>query len=190
MVMKKCFYLISFFPIIITHSQSVELSLQELCDESSDIVIAKPVSYITFQSENYKHIHTNIKFKVIETIKGRFVAGDNFEMLVYGGELNGITKIVVDAPSYRIGEESLLFLRANRGKEILRIFFTVTGGVQGKYNIYIDKNDGVKHVVRDQSEWQSPVNENVIEIQSKKNNQPTLNEMMGSIKARISKGPK
>ena len=189
--MKKCFYfLISFFPIIFAHSQSVEFSLQELCNESTDILIAKPISYTTFQSDNKNHIYTNIKFKVIETIKGRFITDDNFEMLVYGGKLNGITKFVVDAPSYTIGEESILFLRENRVKETLRIFFTVAGGIQGKYNIYVDKNDGVKHVVKDQSDLQSPDKENVIGIQSKTYNQPTLYEMIFSIKAEVSKGLK
>ena len=67
--MKKFIYvLLLFFTLIVVYSQSQELSLQELCSLSSDILITKPISYTTFQSENKKHIYTNIKFEVIDKV--------------------------------------------------------------------------------------------------------------------------
>lgn len=184
--MKKFIYvLLLFFTLIVVYSQSQELSLQELCSLSSDILITKPISYTTFQSENKKHIYTNIKFEVIDKVKGRFAKHDKFEMLVYGGTLNGITQFVVDAPSYKIGEESLLFLKENRSKQSIRIFFTVTGGVQGKYDIYIDKNSRVKHLVKELSYMLSSNIENGTDDLSNLSKQPRLDDMVSSIRAEI-----
>ena len=179
-----CFFII-FFSQSIIYSQDYELSLQELCSLSSDIVIAKPISSTTFQSENKKHIYTNIKFGVIDKIKGRFTKHDEFEMLVYGGKLNGITQFVVDAPSYKIGEESLLFLKENISRESIRIFFTVTGGIQGKYNIYIDENTGVKHLTKDQAYIPTPNEESDRNIQNILFDQPRLEQMIKLIKTEI-----
>ena len=170
------------FSLVLIYPQSHELSLKDLCSLSSDIIIAKPVSYFTFQSKDTRHIYTKIKFEVSEKIKGRFDKEDTFEMTVYGGTYNGISKIVIDAPTYMIEEESILFLSENKSKEPLRIFLTVTGGVQGKYNIYVDEKDGLKKVLREQALIQLPNEESNRCAKINPNQQSTLNEILNQIK--------
>ena len=185
--MNKLFYFIAliFFPIQLNYSQSHELSLQKLCSLSDDIVIAKPISYNSFQSENKKYIYTKIKFKVIDNIKGRFSKTDEFEMTVYGGKLNGMTQMAIDAPIYVINEESLLFLSEKKNKAPYKIFLTVTGGIQGKYNIYADKKDGIKKLIREQSDSMFSSEESTLNDQNKLVDQPRLDAMINSIKAEI-----
>lgn len=182
--MKNLIYLFALilFPILIVHPQSYELSLKDMCYLSSDIIIAKPVSYKTFQSKDAEHIYTKLKFEVIDKFKGRFEKEDRFEMTIYGGTYNGFTKLVVDAPTYMIGEESVLFLSENRSKEICRIFFTVTAGVQGKFNIYIDNQDGIKKVMREQSQISLTNEVNHRSLQKNSTKHLTLNELLSEIK--------
>lgn len=186
--MNKFYYLFAliFLPTTFIYSQSYELSIKQLCTRSNDIIIAKPISYNTFQSENKKHIYTNIKFEVSKNLKGRFGKDDTFEMTVYGGKLNGITQIAIDAPTYLINEESLLFLSENKSKAPYKTFLTVTGGVQGKYNIYTDKIDGSKKIMREQSS--NILSSEEIQTENTQANlidQSRLDVMVNSIKAEI-----
>jgi len=124
--------MVALFGVISLYATTwLELTLKDLCEQSSDIIIAEVVSAQSYKEEN--RIYTKVELGVIDKIKGRFRKFDKFNLTQYGGTVNGITTIVVGAPNFIVGEKSVLFLLERNsirgGKN-----FIVLGLSQGKFN--------------------------------------------------------
>ena len=119
----------------LSYSQESELSLQDLCAKSSDIIITKIINKNSFKDKSHNRIYTDVELQVINPIKGNTKAGETIKM---------ITTFAVGFPNFPIEEETLLFLQ-KREKG-----YSIVAASEGKYNIYTDKNTGSKKIVREQ----------------------------------------
>lgn len=128
----------------LSYSQESELSLQDLCAKSSDIIITKIINKNSFKDKSHNRIYTDVELQVINPIKGNTKAGETIKMLTFGGTYEGITTFAVGFPNFPIEEETLLFLQ-KREKG-----YSIVAASEGKYNIYTDKNTGSKKIVREQ----------------------------------------
>ncbi|MDD5766293.1 MAG: hypothetical protein PHW79_08640 [Candidatus Marinimicrobia bacterium] len=125
-----------------------ELTLKDLCDNSSDIVIAEVISRVSYLKKDEKRIYTTIKIHITEKLKGEITASEEISLKVIGGSVDGITTLVIGAPSFNVGEKSILFLNkivAKNGDKN----YVVTGLSQGKFNIFSDSESKTDKVVRD-----------------------------------------
>jgi hypothetical protein len=131
------------------YASDIELTLKELCNKSSDIVMARINSTESYFNKEEKRIFTRIELEIINSIKGQTRSLERISMITIGGTVEGISTLVIGAPKYILGEQSLLFLY----KVILpdkTSNYIVIGQAQGKYNI--SKESGTENdlVVRDQ----------------------------------------
>jgi hypothetical protein len=120
-----------------------------LCDNSSDIVIVNVVSIRSYLKEGEKRIFTRIEMQILDNLKGELNVSEKIILKVCGGSINGITTFVVGAPTFNVGDRSILFL----SKTVLidgNRTFLVTGLSQGKFNIFTDSETKTDKVVRDQ----------------------------------------
>ena len=127
----------------------IEVPLKYLCDESSDIVVARVVSMKSYYGDLEKtRIFTDIQLEVKDNITGRFQKEDQLKLTRCGGRVDGITTIVVGAPQFVIGEESVFFLSEKESAHSGRNF-TIVGGAQGKFNIFRDPATKEEKVLRE-----------------------------------------
>lgn len=87
-----------------------QLTLKELCNFSSDIIIGKIIDKQSYRSLDSKHVYTDVKIKMEEIIHGKLRKEETIIMKVYGGNIDGKTVYVVGAPNYNVGTSSLFFL--------------------------------------------------------------------------------
>ncbi len=151
---KELFILTSLFlflPFAYLPSQQIELSLRDLCERSNNIILARVISTQSFFNDKEKRILTNIKVEVTENFKGELKPSSNLVFTVLGGTVNGTSTFVLDAPTFNVNEESILFLSSvnlpNNQKN-----HVVVGLSQGKFNVSIDPITKVKKVSREQIE--------------------------------------
>jgi len=131
-------------------AQQIEFSLKELCIISSDIIIARTISVNSYSELDQKRIFTDIQLEVSDKIKGQFQKQAQLKLTFYGGTVNGITTIVVGAPHFSVGEQSLLFLLEKQSARTGQNYHVVVGLSQGKFNIFTDELTNEEKVVRDQ----------------------------------------
>ena len=156
----KNFKMLVFFGIItlflcITAANSttmVELSLKDMCQKSSHIVVARTISVNSYLKPGQQRIYTDIVLEVTEKIKGQLQNQESLKLTVYGGTIDGITTLVVGAPTFTVGKQSVLFLLEKKSARSGQNHFTVVGLSQGKFNIFTDNKTNTKKVVRDQLE--------------------------------------
>jgi hypothetical protein len=122
-----------------------KLSLQELTKKSDSIVMARVDDAVASWDAGHKEIYTYITLSVLQPVKGN--KGATTIMLRQLGETVGtIASIVPGMPSFRKGEEVVVFLTQKDRAG----YPWVMGLEQGKYSISTDKN-GVKMVRNDLS---------------------------------------
>ena len=138
----------------------VELGLDELVGNAELIATGRVVEKECMWGENGKWIYTYAAIAVDEYVKGE---GEE-EVIVrhLGGEVGEKGLIVSNMPSFREGEEVLVFLR--RTEQVLQLqtkqalplqmVYEVSGLVQGKYEVFINefgekliKNDSLYQIV-------------------------------------------
>ena len=109
-----------------------KLTIDELAVRADSILIGE-VTDSTYYQEGEGNIYTQVTLSVEQTIKGE--TEEEVVIRVAGGEVDGQTLWVEDAPSFQSGERAVVFL--NKGGAS----FAVVGGFQGKFTI--DKNNMV-----------------------------------------------
>lgn len=128
-----------------------ELSLKELCEKSDNILLTRVLSTKSFLVEKEKRIFTNIEIEIKKAYKGILLPTDKLKFTVIGGTIAGATTFMIGAPSFRIDEESILFLStvflASNQKN-----YVVQGLSQGKFNVNIDPTSKTKVVTREKIE--------------------------------------
>jgi hypothetical protein len=140
-----------FLNVIISFSTSMkEMTLKEICNYSTDVVVAEVVSFNSFyRDETKKQIFSEVSLKIENSIKGQTKENEIIKMTVPGGQLNGIRTFIVGGPVYKPGEKTILFLKKTI-LENVKVNYSIVGLSQGKYNI-IEEN-GAKKVFREQLE--------------------------------------
>lgn len=128
--------------------QITVFSLDDLCNNSKEIVIAKQVSKEYSFNEKTKRVYTKYTFIVLESLKGELFTNDKFEIKLYGGTHNGLTTFSPDYPSFISNEESLLFLNQNKRNNEKKNKYSLTALSQGKFKIK-NENNREKIIYRD-----------------------------------------
>ena len=100
-------------------------TLEDLCNNSSDIIIASVVSKNSYYNSDKNRIYTDVFLKVEEKIKGNFQKQDLLKLKLYGGTVNGITTFVVGAPQFTIAEKTFLFLNERQSSESKNNYFSI-----------------------------------------------------------------
>jgi hypothetical protein len=126
-------------------------SLSDLAKKSETIVLARVEDESARWEDGKKEIYTYVTLRVLEPVKGmKAERGKNAKsdqtitIRQIGGTVDNIASIVPGTPTFRKGEEVVVFLSAKDGKG----YPWVVGFQQGKYTVYSDEN-GFKHVRND-----------------------------------------
>ncbi|MEK7315681.1 MAG: hypothetical protein AABZ94_00405 [Candidatus Eisenbacteria bacterium] len=116
-----------------------KMSLRDLAKKSDAIVLAR-VEDESARYESNKEIFTYITLRVLEPVKGP-KKDDVITIRQLGGTIDKIASIVPGTPTFRKGEEVVLFLTRKDGAG----YPWVMGLQQGKYSVTADEH-GQKHV--------------------------------------------
>lgn len=109
----------------------VPRTLEEMARESAAVVRAKVVQRQSAWDDDHRRIHTFAELQVLETVHGGGL-GDTLVVRTMGGEVGDIGMRVSGTASFTVGEEVLVFLRAD---PVDATRFQVIGMSQGKYTI-------------------------------------------------------
>jgi hypothetical protein len=120
-----------------------KLSLQELTKKSNSIVMARVDDAYSSWDAAHKEIYTFFTLRVIQPVKGN-KGETTITLRQIGGTVGNIASIVPGMPSFKKGEEVVVFLTQKDGAG----YPWVMGLQQGKYSIVTGK-DGVKQVRND-----------------------------------------
>ncbi|MBI4832656.1 MAG: hypothetical protein HY801_14110 [Candidatus Lindowbacteria bacterium] len=126
--------------ILSSHAQAllIEKPLDELVAESDSIIRGFVTETRSEWNPERTLIHTYVTVEVKEAIKG--LPGRRSETIkLPGGEVGDIGLRVEDVPGFSVGEEVILFLRAEHPR--------LTGLSQGKYTVIRDESDPAKSFV-------------------------------------------
>jgi hypothetical protein len=122
-------------------TQVVHLDTRALTHESSDIVIGTVTAQKSYWNAAHTRILTDVIISVSQSLKGA-PAGE-ITLTQLGGEVDGMRYSVPGSPTFRVGEEALVFAwRDTNGRP------QVDGLAQGKFEIQHDAATGARVVQR------------------------------------------
>jgi hypothetical protein len=120
-----------------------KFTLSDLAKKSESIVLARVEDQSSRWDDNHKEIYTFITLHVLEPVKG--AKGETtITLRQLGGSVDNLISVVPGMPTFRKGEEVVLFLSPKDGAG----YPWVMGLQQGKYTVVTDAN-GIKHVRND-----------------------------------------
>lgn len=119
----------------------VPMETRALVARSHEIVIGEVTAVTPRWNESRTRIVTDVRVRVTEALKGE--AGPELVLTQVGGEVDGFRYTVDGAPSFRPGEEALLFAWRDRAG-----LAQVTGLAQGKFDIRRDPATGERTLRR------------------------------------------
>lgn len=109
----------------------LKMSVENLT-EDSEAIIRGEVKEITCQwNEEKTLIYSKIRIKIKEGIKGK-IEDEEIYIKQMGGVVGNIGQKIIGAPSFKEGEEVIVFLRRDR---LQLNFFRVMGLCQGKFTV-------------------------------------------------------
>jgi len=120
-----------------------KLSLQELTKKSDSIVMARVDDAVSSWDAAHKEIYTFYTLSVLQSVKGN-KGTTTITLRQLGGTVGNIASIVPGMPSFKKGEEVIVFLTQKDAAG----YPWVMGLEQGKYTVSTGK-DGVKMVRND-----------------------------------------
>jgi len=120
-----------------------KLSLQELAKKSDSIVMARVDDAVSSWDAAHKEIYTFYTLSVLQSVKGA-KGTTTITLRQLGGTVDNIASIVPGMPSFKKGEEVIVFLTQKDAAG----YPWVMGLQQGKYSVTTGKN-GVKMVRND-----------------------------------------
>jgi len=123
------------------------LSVAQLTEESSVIVVGKVEAVECQWNVDHTMITTLVKVALSDVFKGA-PTESVITIKLIGGSIGNIETVLIGSPTFRIGEETLLFLRAVN-EEPFNGLLTVTGLAQGKFEIQPGTGAESKVVTRD-----------------------------------------
>jgi hypothetical protein len=110
----------------------IKMDLNELVGQSKKIIAGKAIQSQSRWSDNNRHIITETSFTVTHAIHGSQV-NETVVVRTLGGTVDGIGMWVSGSPSFKVGDEAVLFL--NQLKKGAQDTYYVTGMEQGVYPI-------------------------------------------------------
>jgi len=110
-----------------------EVSTAELIHRSSDVVRAEVLSIESAWNEPKDFILTTVTLRVTEVYKGTVEASSTVDVIVPGGEVDGIGLGVEHAPQFEIGQNVIVLLRPTDEP-----VFAVVGWEMGKFTVHED----------------------------------------------------
>ncbi|MFC1562078.1 hypothetical protein ACFL4Q_03685 [candidate division KSB1 bacterium] len=131
------------------HAQLIELSLEELCQISSDIVKMEVMTTKSYWNSTQTRIFTDVGIRILEKYKGGLNINDEITFSLIGGTVDDIRTFVVGQPGYYPGERALMFfsrVELGDGGEN----FVISGLSQGKFKIIKDEKNNEDVVIREQ----------------------------------------
>jgi len=120
-------------------AQAQSMSIQELAQESSAILVGTCTETESYWADNNSKIFTRITLQGEQYLRGDL--GPSAEVIVPGGRVGNTIYEVSEMPVFRKGEEVVVFLWQHPNGSIL-----VTGGAQGKLPVETDPQTGKKMV--------------------------------------------
>ncbi len=116
-------------------TQNIELSLEQLCQNSKAVIIAETKSFYSYQSFDKKRVYTDITIEVKSSLKGDIKPNEKIKITYYGGTINGITTAVIGSPTFKKNQISILFLTEKKEFSPGYHFYRIVGDSQGKFNV-------------------------------------------------------
>lgn len=110
----------------------VPVTVEEMTKEAGLVARAKVLAKSAEWDQDHKRIYTHTTLEVVDAVLGKAPEGGKILVRSLGGERDGVGMRVAGTPSFELGEEVLLFLRADR---IVPGAFRVIGMAQGKYRL-------------------------------------------------------
>ena len=107
-----------------------EVSTAELIHQASDVVRAEVVSISSAWNEKRDFIFTTISLHITEAYKGTISNASSINVIIPGGEVDGIGLGVEHAPRFEKGEDVIVLLR-----ETGEGTYAVVGWEMGKFNV-------------------------------------------------------
>ena len=126
-------------PILELSAQVKKMSIQELTDASTAVIVGKCTGKQSSWNEKGNQILTQITIQTEQDIKGEL--GTTAIITVPGGQVDDIRYEVSDMPIFEEGEESLVFVWQHPSGKLL-----VTGAHHGKLRIVKDKKSGKRSI--------------------------------------------
>ncbi|MBW6464563.1 MAG: matrixin family metalloprotease, partial [Firmicutes bacterium] len=122
---------------------TVKMDLEDLSRESDLIITGKVFSKVSQWDLENGNIYTTININVDDIFKGEGTPL-SINVIVPGGQVDGITQIVSDTPTFEHGEEVILFLNKKPWydlsfQKLEPHFYELCGNFQGKFKITGDK---------------------------------------------------
>ena len=136
MVVFVVFIAVALLPAITVHATDMDtFTLEELCEESTDIVRGTILSVKSFHPDgDTSKIFSSVWVTVDEYMQGSLETGTTFEMIVCGGTMGKYTTRIVDGPNFIVGQQSIMFLKEYTSDYFGRNY-SVYGLSQGKFNV-------------------------------------------------------
>ena len=120
------------------------LSIEELAAESTAVVRARIVGQSVHWTGNHEGIYTRIEAVVIGDVKGEpgrpgaLLAGRRLTIIQAGGEIDGVSLDWTGRPTFRDGEDLVLFLQPYDPAVPSDDRLLVVGGKQGRMRVLED----------------------------------------------------
>lgn len=165
-----------------------KFSLADLAKKSETIVLARVEDETARWEDGKREIYTYITLRVLDPVKGMGKKAENgksakneetITIRQLGGTVDNMSSIVPGMPSFRRGEEVVVFLSAKDAKG----YPWVVGLQQGKYTVYSDEN-GIKQVRNDVDGMSTMSADGTVQEARVSKDQP-LNAFMDGIKAQL-----
>lgn len=117
------------------------IKTEELVKTSDEVIHGVVTDTESYYWQDSKLIVTDVTVEVASAAKGGFAKSDSFTITVAGGEMDGMRLVATGLPTFREGEEVVLFLRHQKSNGTV-----VTAGERGKYLVQTDGATGKKYV--------------------------------------------
>ena len=139
-------FAISLWPGEVRATNQELANLQTLTQRAEMIMVGRCTAIKSAWNAERTRISTYVSYDVEETIKGG-VGDQQIVVKTLGGTVGSITQMVVDGPTFEVGERALLFLTASDEPATFRI----QGLRRGKLKIHSDSRTGERFLMRDAS---------------------------------------
>ena len=128
-----------------------KLSLQDLTKRSDSIVMARVTDAVSAWDAGHKEIYTTYTLQILNSVKGR-KGESTVTIRQIGGTVDNIASIVPGMPSFKKGEQVVVFLTQKDAAG----YPWVMGLQQGKYTVV--EKDGAKFVRNDLADTELMLN--------------------------------
>ena len=115
------------------------LEVEDLARLATEVIHGEVISTKTYWDDAHKNILTGVRVQVSDCYKGKSTRGATVSLVQLGGTLDGLTMDYSGRPTFRVGENLVVFARPNQRNELL-----VVGLKQGK--LAVRNNEAVREL--------------------------------------------